>query len=340
MSILLDLIRNYESVSFIGMCKNAGKTTTMNRIIRELHQEQITFAATTVGRDGESSDLVTNTVKPGIFIYRDAIIATAADLLKHCDITKEILDTTGIYTPMGQIILLRALSDGFVQLAGPSITTQLADVSKEFRTCGVEKILIDGALGRKSLCTRKVSESTILCTGASYHKSMAKVIGDTAYTCELLQLPEAEEELQPILDEAGEHKYIPLMDPEKRAWVDKSSDKLTPETIWRQGKNPVPEKILVQGGLTDAMVRPLLQSNARMAGKKLVVRDGSRILLSAEMYEKLRIRGLSFEVMESIRLLAITVNPFSAYGFHFDKHEFREKMSAAVSVPVVDVRDL
>ena len=53
---------------------------------------------------------------------------------------------------------------------------------------GVDKILIDGALGRKSLCSRKVSQSTILCTGASYHKSMATVVRDTAYTCEILQL--------------------------------------------------------------------------------------------------------------------------------------------------------
>lgn len=340
MSILLNLIKDYESVSFIGMCKNAGKTTTMNRIIRELKDEQIKFAATTVGRDGESNDLVTNTVKPGIFIYKGAIIATAADLLKYCDITKEILDTTGIYTPMGQVIMLRALSDGFVQLAGPSITTQLAQINQKFRSCGVEKILIDGALGRKSLCTKKVSDSTILCTGASYHKSMAKVVADTAYTCALLELPKAIEDVESYLEDANDRKYIPMLDTDLRQALYAKEDKLTPEKIWRKGADLMPEKIIVQGGLTDAMLRPLLQSGAEIAGKKLVVRDGSRILLTPEMYEKLQIKGLGFEVMDAIRLLAITVNPFSAYGFHFDKHEFRKKMSEAVNVPVVDVRNM
>ncbi|MEI3339308.1 MAG: hypothetical protein V8R80_04625 [Eubacterium sp.] len=57
MKTLSELVSPYESVSFIGMCKNAGKTTTFNRLIRELREQNITFAATSVGRDGESTDL-------------------------------------------------------------------------------------------------------------------------------------------------------------------------------------------------------------------------------------------------------------------------------------------
>ena len=49
--------------------------------------------------------------------------------------------------------------------------------------------------------------------------------------------------------------------------------------------------------------------------------------------------GLSFEVADAIRLLAVTINPFSAYGFHFDKDEFMEQMSAAIRVPVINVRE-
>ena len=38
--------------------------------IAELKQNGVSFGATSVGRDGESTDLVTNTVKPGIFVYK------------------------------------------------------------------------------------------------------------------------------------------------------------------------------------------------------------------------------------------------------------------------------
>ena len=39
------------------------------------------IALTSIGRDGERSDLVTNTKKPEIFVYDGTIIATAEKLL-------------------------------------------------------------------------------------------------------------------------------------------------------------------------------------------------------------------------------------------------------------------
>ena len=337
MKTLFELVSPYESVSFIGMCKNAGKTTTFNQLITELRQNGVSFAATSVGRDGESTDLVTNTVKPGIFVYKGTVIATAAELLKYCDITKEILRTTGIHTPMGEIVVLRALSDGFVQLAGPSITTQLSEISEDFRRLGSQKILIDGALGRKSLCSKKVSQSTILCTGASYHKDMRQVVRDTAYICELLQLPQAEIEVEEQIWNQSSCKYIPVWESEE---ICLPEEKLTPEKIWRKGQEHTPHRIIVQGGLTDAMVKSLMMSNADLSGKKMVFKDGSKILISYDMYEKLRIKGLNFEVADAIRLLAVTINPFSAYGFHFDKDSFMEQMQSAIDVPVLNVRDI
>lgn len=336
MKSLYELVAPYESVSLIGMCKNAGKTTTLNQLISELRRNGVTFGATSVGRDGESTDLVTNTVKPGIFVYKDTIVATAADLLKYCDTTKEILCSTGIFTPMGEIIVFRALTDGFVQIAGPSMTSQLTDVSEIIRPYGVDKILIDGALGRKSLCSKKVSQSTILCTGASYHKNMNTVIRDTAYTCQILQLPQAPFVVPEEIWNQNTIKYIPVTDP---AHITIPAAREKPEIVWRKGAEQPPEYMVVQGGLTDAMVKTLVMSNADLKGKKMVLLDGSKILLSSDMYEKLRIKGLRFEVADALELLAITINPFSAYGFHFDKDEFMEKMSAAVNVPVYDVRN-
>lgn len=37
------------------------------------------------------------------------------------------------------------------------------------------------------------------------------------------------------------------------------------------------------------------------------------------------------------RVAAITVNPFSAYGFNFDKDELLSRMQARVNVPVLNV---
>ena len=191
---LLPFIAPYRSVSLIGMCKNAGKTTVLNQIIREATQAGTVLGLTSIGRDGEDKDLVTGTKKPGIYVPEGTLFATADQLaLHHCDVTKEVLDTTGMFTPMGQVVVLRAKSDGHVQLAGPSMTSQLAVLGQRFHGLGAEKVLLDGALSRKSLCGRHVSEATILCSGASYHKNIHTVVADTAHHCRILTLPETED---------------------------------------------------------------------------------------------------------------------------------------------------
>lgn len=73
--------------------------------------------------------------------------------------------------------------------------------------------------------------------------------------------------------------------------------------------------------------------------KVFIVDDSSKILLTAPVYEKIGIKGASIAVLDTIHLAAVTINPFSAYGYDFDKDEFYERMSAAVDVPVINVED-
>ena len=113
-------IINTRTLSIVGMCKNAGKTTVLNRLLSESHGRVL--GLTSIGRDGESTDVVTGTEKPGIFIPEGTLFATAKDMLSLCDVTQEIVYTTGIPTPLGEVVLVRARSAGSVQLAGPSIT--------------------------------------------------------------------------------------------------------------------------------------------------------------------------------------------------------------------------
>ena len=50
------------------------------------------------------------------------------------------------------------------------------------------------------------------------------------------------------------------------------------------------------------------------------------------------LRGCRLSVLNKTVLLAVTVNPISAYGTHFDPVELRARMKEAVDVPVIDVR--
>ena len=80
-SQLLEILNGVKTMSIVGMCKNAGKTTMLNWM---LHHDRLrgTLGLTSIGRDGESTDVVTGTEKPGIFVREGTLIATARDMLR------------------------------------------------------------------------------------------------------------------------------------------------------------------------------------------------------------------------------------------------------------------
>lgn len=295
-----------RTMSIVGMCKNAGKTTVLNWLLANSRQERI-LGLTSIGRDGESTDVVTGTEKPSIFVPEGTLVATAKDMLRLGDVTKEILATTGISTPLGEVVVLRARSAGYVQIAGPSITTQLRDVSQLFFELGAGQTIIDGALGRKSLGARTVAEGVILCTGASYHMSMEKVIEDTVNIYRIMNLPKAA-----------------TLPPEPENGLE--------DCLKQHGE------ALVGGALTDSMVLPLLRSGLLRNGR-LVVKDPSKVLLKPDTLDKLQTRQVRLEAVDAARTLCITINPVSAYGWKFDKDLFYEKMSQAVDAPVINVKE-
>ena len=305
-SNLIQQLQSVRSMSIVGMCKNAGKTTMLNWLLAHSGRGRV-LGLPSIGRDGESTDVVTGTEKPSIFVPAGTLIATARDMLWLGDVTKEILVSTGIPTPLGEVIIMRARSDGYVQLAGPSITTQLKSVSQTFFDLGAEQSIIDGALGRKSLGARQVAEGIVLCTGASYHMRMEKVIADTVSIYRIMNLPKAQT-------------------------VPAAPEGTLEQCLKEQGE------ALVTGALTDSMVLPLLRAGV-LRKNRLVVADPSKVLLSPDTLDKMQLREVRLETAEAARTLCITVNPVSAYGWKFDKDEFRARLQEAVDVPVINVKE-
>lgn len=312
--MLFDLTAPYTAVCLAGMCKNAGKTTALNALIRGARARGVSLALTSIGRDGEREDLITGTNKPPIYVTGGTLFATARGLLPKCDITGEILDMTGIHTPLGEVVILRALSDGFVELAGPSMTEQIVALTEKLKGFGAEKVLIDGALFRRSLCAPEAAEGVILSTGASYGPDMGRTAADTAFVAELLTLP-----VNGPWPEMGGRRFA----------RDQLYDDLG-EALAGQG-----DTLYVTGAFTDAMAASLLRR--RSIPHEIAVEDGTKLLLSRENYEKLKARGVSFRVRRQNALIAVTVNPFSAYGAPYDAAAFQRLVEEKVSVPVVNI---
>jgi len=307
---LTERMESYASVSIIGMAKNVGKTTTFNYLVRRFNESKTRLALTSIGRDGESTDVVTKTQKPEIYVKKGTIIATAEALLGFCDITKEILLATEINTPLGRIIIVRALSDGFVQLGGPSITSQMSELLGLFKELGVDKTIVDGALSRKTLANPSVTEATILCTGASLDPNIHTVIHETQHLVSLLSLPKLDD--KEILAEL----------------VCVKDEKVTKKENY----------IYVRGAVSDAFINNLIITGTHLKSVYLIAEDASKIFIKPDTYKKLLLKKVVLVVINPIHLIGLTVNPVSPYHADFDATEFLEKLREAVPIPVYDVK--
>lgn len=319
--LLAPLVGNAPTVTVIGLCKNAGKTTALCRLMDELAGE--TLAVTSVGRDGERTDVVTGTEKPQIRVRAGTIFATARGLLPRCDVTVQVLDVTDVYTPLGQVAVLRALSDGWVQLAGPSAVGQLEPLERSFRALGADRVLIDGAAGRKSLAAAGAG-CALLCVGASMEGTMEHLAAETAHVCALFAAPTialAHKDARfALFDKAGAPMELELTADGQPEW------KSLPEgecILW------------VQGGVTDGMLRALAQRGVAMT---VAAPDATHFLFGRSAAELFVRRGGALRVERAIPIAAVCANPWSAYGRHLERESFLKVLRDAVELPVVDVK--
>jgi len=101
-ALLINAVKKNKVISIIGLAKNVSKTTTLNHIINLLKHKR-TIGVTSIGRDGEPYDAITELPKPKIIIEKGTIFATAEQSLKNSDIETEFVKNTDFTTPLGNI---------------------------------------------------------------------------------------------------------------------------------------------------------------------------------------------------------------------------------------------
>ncbi len=337
MNNILDLIKDYDSVSIIGMNKNVGKTTTLNHILKEARGNRL-LGLTSIGRDGEDLDRVTATEKPKIYIEKNTIIATAKQCLFNSDITKEILKTTGIHTPMGEIVICRALSDGYVDLGGPSVNSYMTEIRDELLSLNCDLVIVDGALSRKTFASPATTKATILSTGAALSRSMRKVVEETVHTVKLLSLPhEQNQEILQMCENINKSTRIGVISNEKtfKGLEVKTSLEASKEIVEALDENT--SYVVVKGVVSDSLIEDIMKSTNLYKNITFLAEDGTKVFLSKDTLYKFQKQGGILKVINPINVLCVTTNPKSPYGYEFDKVKFVEELKKELDIPVFDV---
>ncbi len=358
MALLQELANEYKTISIVGMAKNAGKTTALNFLIEEAYDEGINLGITSTGRDGETVDLVTETEKPKVYLYEDTIVSVPAQLFELAEAGLEILSTTKYRTSLGELYLCKVKDSGYVQIAGPVAAADTKRMCAEIFGWGVDLILIDGAIDRKSVASPESSDAVILSTGAVLSRDIKKVVRETAHVVELYNLPELDDlELRRIIEERINHQQILII--KEKSGADQKNESEDVSTIGdgtsfsvealdlktglgsgrfiNEAIDDETRYVYIPGAFTGSIIADI--DPAKFKGVEFILKDPTRIFMDSILWKQMKKRGMGIKVLKNIKVCAVTVNPFSPEGYSFDSSALCEEMHNAIpDIPVIDVR--
>lgn len=338
-------LQNLQSLAIIGLSKNAGKTTCLNHIIAAWQDSAQTrpLALTSIGRDGETEDILNGSAKPRIYISTGTLIASAEGALQRSDALLEILELSNIRTALGEVIVCRALSDGYVELAGPSVAEEIGTIENLMRRHEPECLfIIDGALSRRSQGGSDVSEAVILCVSAETSANPEILAEKSSFALTLLQTPALTQEAAILFADAIKAH------PNQRAIMlhgkgpDLSSSSLDTPSLVGYGKvianalRPDTSYLFLKGAMTDQVLQELL-GETNFNNLTLVVEDGTRLFIKPNSLQKIHDPKVTLAVLNPLDVRLVCLNPTRSNGQCLDSQLTLKELRKRISIPVVDL---
>jgi hypothetical protein len=318
-----------QRLSLIGLAKNVGKTTATNHLLGTLLSERLyeasELALTSLGLDGEAIDAMTGLPKPRYVPQDGLLVATTAGLLQQAESEGarfERLHQLPGRTALGPVILARVKQPGRVVIAGPTLLRDLRSTLDQFRTSGAKLGIVDGAINRLGAAAPTITDACILCAGASVAATPELAARRTADVFKRLMTPQS----------AHSDAYM-LLQTHARLWCfSPNRPESEPISFSGSGEPEHEARWIVElihkelegglvcflhGALTGEFTQALLdQLSRRSTGQtlqqaELVVEDATKIFCHQGTLSRLAARGLTVCVARVVRVLAITMNPYT-----------------------------
>ena len=241
-------------VAFLGLAKNVGKTTALVATLAELHRRGVVAGTTSAGRDGESFDAITGEAKPRFRVFPGQIVASAATTFGSASFTAAPVATLPFSTRFGLVEVRRAEGEGEIEMIGPSTASQMAATAAALESAGAERVLLDGAIGRRAFACVRVADGIVLSVGMAAGESLESVLSAARAAVELILLPEARA--------ASSLRNV------EGALTD----------VWLADHPPAPGDTLVAEDFTAVFLSPVQRRALRERGVGLAVRQRARLL--------------------------------------------------------------
>lgn len=284
-------------IGIVGTAKNTGKTTTVNCLLGEAARRSLAVAVTGIGYDGEEIDTITLLPKPRIIIQQGSIAATSERCLTGKQEQIQILERTGMFTPLGEVIIFRAVQTGMIVIAGPNKRSDLNRLLAMLRRYQPEMIIVDGALNR--IAPMSIVDKVIVTTGGARSEKIDELKDEVHAVESFFRCPVCTDTLEPGMS-------VPFL-----------ADEHDVHVLLYRSFGPG-EMLEVTGPVSlkgmEFLAR-LLESH-RYPFNTLVLADPFTLLMAGDsirmkqVFERILKSGITVKVREAPALSFVTANPF------------------------------
>ncbi|MGM0411355.1 MAG: hypothetical protein ACQEQF_11435 [Bacillota bacterium] len=327
-----------KHLAIIGLAKNAGKTVTLNKVVKEAFEKNVKMALISYGRDGEKVDSITLQEKPRIYIPPHTVFVTAENAFRKSSIEAKTLVETDIDSLLGKVNIYKSKGNGGnVELVGINSSSRVKKIKEKIPN-DVDLILIDGALDRRSSAMPSLTEAFIMATGAVLANTEDLVIKKTMHEIRRLTLPQVSSKLL-------KKKVENIFDKGKDGIILKNGNLKFLESKTSFGhlkelQNMDCSKIdslIINGALIDSFVEKLIY-DLKLKDLNIIVQDGTRVFLNKRNMNLLEKANNELKVFNNLNLLAVTVNPTSPYSASLDANKIIKGLNAKLAkIPVYDI---
>ena len=310
------------TLAVMGMTKNTGKTVCLNHLLTQANTCAVAVGITSIGRDGEERDQVFSIPKPPVRVWPGCLVATARDTLLRASIRWKQIGGTGIDSPMGEILIVKALDHGDMEIAGASRSHDQHRVIALLKQCGAALVMLDGALGRSHHASPAIADGVVLSTGAAIGGGIQDVIRKTRDRLAILGIAEVDAALGTQVQALFQQGGVAVWNWQGEAVFDARMATLNAAATLLA----LPVSDMATIAVSGAVGRSLWQAISTMLGQHpgltLVVADGTKLFVDATEVAIFTKRGGRLLALRGIRIAGITLNPFSPFGGSFEAEEF------------------
>jgi hypothetical protein len=318
-------LENLDSLAVVGIAKNVGKTTLINQISQFVGQKkQLGFVS--IGIDGESRDAWSGRPKPVVFVPEGSWIATSRSLVQWEEGCWDYVKGLGSYSLMGELVIAHTTRPVAVKLAGMCHLRDLERVLAIYREKELFS-LVDGAYDRKTFARPTLTDGMILVVGGAAGRTESEIIRKVSHWLYQVNLP--------VCEEMSKIEMFHQAVLEKQVWgMHKGKKSRFPFSSLFSSSSEIREwdAFGIPGALTNKMLRFFID---QAYYPSLLLPDCTHLFVADYILRTFLRQGGKIEVMRSIRMIGVAINPTNPEGKRFDADRLEKAIGeAAGEAPV------